>query len=106
MRRLHLLEIKADTLQFMKVHTRSIAAVNYNELCDSPGPDVALMPQRLRNLKMFIGKKNKKLENFKTSFGCLSLLSHFTQFPIEIQKCNNFIVLSKIKKKVEVLIYM
>lgn len=58
MRRLQLLEIKADGLQFMKAHTRPIAAVNYNELRDSPGPDVALMPQRLRNSEMFIEEKN------------------------------------------------
>lgn len=86
MGRLQLLEIKADALQFMKAQTRPVAAVNFNELCKCPGPDVALMPQRLRNLEMFIEKKN--LKNFKHSFGCLSLLSHFTQFPIEIQKYN------------------
>lgn len=50
MRRLELLEIKADALQFMKVQTRLVAVMNYNELCDSSGPDVALMSQKLRNL--------------------------------------------------------
>ena len=35
MRRLQLPEIQADALQFMKVQTRPIAAVNYNKFHDS-----------------------------------------------------------------------
>lgn len=62
MRRLQLLEIKADALQFMKVQTRLIAVMNYNVLCDSSGPDVALMPQRLRNLWVFIEKTRELLK--------------------------------------------
>lgn len=62
MRRLELLEIKADALQFMKVQTRLVAVMNYNELCDSSGPDVALMSQKLRNLQVFIEKTREFLE--------------------------------------------
>lgn len=40
----------------MKAQTRPVAVVNYNELCNSPGPDVALMPQILRNLQAFVEK--------------------------------------------------
>lgn len=50
MRRLQLSEIKANALQFMEAQTRPLAAVNYNELCNSPGLDVALVPQRPRDL--------------------------------------------------------
>lgn len=60
MRRLQLLEIKADALQFMKVQTSLVAVMNYNELSDSSVPDVALMPQKLRNYRCLL----KKLENF------------------------------------------
>lgn len=66
----------------MKAQTRPVAVVNYNELCNSPGPDVALMPQILRNLQAFVEKAE---EFFFLSFGFLPALSSFIQFASEIQ---------------------
>lgn len=59
--------------QFMKVQTKLVAVVNYNELSSSPGPDVALMPRGLRNLQAFI----EKLDNFVLWVDFLSVLSSF-----------------------------
>lgn len=68
-------------LQFMKAQTRPVAVVNYNELYNSPDPDVALMPQRLWNLQAFI----EEVRGVFFSFRFPSVLSSFTQFANEIQ---------------------
>ena len=67
-------------LQFMKAQTRVVAVVNYNELCSSPGPDVALMSEKLWNLQECFEKTTEFL-----SFGFLPVLSGFTQLAIEIK---------------------
>lgn len=60
MKRLQLLEMKTDALQFMTVHTRPGAVMNYNVLCDSPGPDGALCLRHSETYRCLL----KILENF------------------------------------------